>query len=72
MPGGEWDNIYNYRGISVMCSGYKIAMIGVKNRLEKEVEAKGLLPETQGGFRRGRGTRDQIFILARLVERVIN
>lgn len=58
-------------GISVMSAGYKIAMTIVKNRLEDEVEEKGLLPEAQGGFRRGRGTREQIFTLARMIERVI-
>lgn len=41
----------------------------IRKRLEDEVERKGILPESQGGFRRGRGTIDNIFVLDHLVQR---
>lgn len=37
--------------------------------MEDEVERKGILPESQGRFRTGRGTIDNIFILDHLVQR---
>lgn len=41
-------------------------------RLSKEVEGKRILPETQAGFRKGRGTTDNIVILNHLVDRELN
>jgi len=58
----------NYRGIS-LCSAYKIYAEILRNRLELEAERLGLLPESQGGFRRGRSTMDNVFILNHLVQR---
>ncbi|XP_025160330.1 trichohyalin-like [Harpegnathos saltator] len=44
----------------------------LRRRLEEEVEAKELLPESQGGFRRGRGILDNIFVLNHIVQREKN
>lgn len=59
----------NYRGISLLCSTYKIYAEILRNRLEKESERLELLPESQAGFRRGRTTTDNIFILNHLIQR---
>jgi len=44
----------NYRGVSLLCTAYKIYAELIKRRLEREVERREGLPETQMGFRRGR------------------
>lgn len=41
----------------------------LRKRLENEVEDKKILPESQDGFRKGRFTIDNIFILNHLVQR---
>ncbi|KAJ3660703.1 hypothetical protein Zmor_005141 [Zophobas morio] len=40
-------------------------------RLRKEMEARGMLPDGQAGFRKGRGTMDNVYILRDLVGREI-
>lgn len=42
------------------------------NRLTKEIEERNLLPETQAGFRIGRCTIDNIYILNALAQKSIN
>lgn len=51
---GNENEVGNYRGISLLCSAYKIYAEVLRNRLEKEIEQKGGLPESQEGFRKGR------------------
>lgn len=41
----------------------------IRSRLEKEVERKKLLPESQARFRKGRSTMDNIFVLDHLIQR---
>ena len=69
--GGNSRDVHNYRGITLMNATYKLAMGLVKKRLEEEAEEKDLLPESQGGFRKGRGTAEQVFTLAKMVEKVV-
>lgn len=52
----------NYREITLR-TGYKIYAINLQERLEREVEEKRILPETQAGFRKERNTMDNIYIL---------
>jgi len=59
----------NYRGISLLCTAYKIYAEIIRGKLEREVEEKEGLPETQMGFRRGRSTMDGIFVLKYLVQK---
>lgn len=66
---GEKEQVESYRGISLLCSAYKIYAEILRNRLEKETEDKRILPESRSGFRRGRSTIDNIFILNHLVQR---
>lgn len=41
----------------------------MRSRLEKEIEEKKLIPESQGGFRKGRGVMDNVYVLNYLVQR---
>jgi len=60
----------NYRGVSLLCTAYKIYTELIRRRrLEKEVKRRKGIPETQMGFRRGRSTVDNVFILNHLVQR---
>ncbi|KMQ96026.1 rna-directed dna polymerase from mobile element jockey-like protein [Lasius niger] len=65
---GDKERTENYRGISLLCSAYKIYAEILRNRLEDVMEKKGMLPESQAGFRKGRSTMDTIFILNHLVQ----
>lgn len=66
---GDQDRIENYRDISLLCTAYKVYAEILRKRLEKEVERKSILPKSQEGFRKGRGTIDNIFILDHLVQK---
>jgi len=66
---GEKEAIGNYRGISLLCSAYKVYAEILRNRLETEVERMDLIPESQTGFRRGRSILDNIFILNHVMQR---
>lgn len=60
---GNHEKTENYRGISLLCTAYKIYAEILRSRLKEEIERRKLLPESQGGFKKGRGTIDNIFIL---------
>lgn len=66
---GDKEKAGNYRGISLLCTAYKIYPEILRKRLEREVEEKGILPESQAGFKKGRATVDNVFILDHLVQR---
>ncbi|XP_020297358.1 uncharacterized protein LOC109861916 [Pseudomyrmex gracilis] len=48
---------------------YKIYAEIIREKLEKEVEEKDLLPENQAGFRKGKSTLDNIYVLNHVVQR---
>ena len=58
----------NYRGISLLAIAGKILARVLLNRLIVHLE-QGLLPESQCGFRGGRGTVDMIFAARQLQEK---
>ena len=58
----------NHRGISLLSIAGKILARLMLNRLIDHLE-QGLLPESQCGFRKGRGTVDMIFAARQLQER---
>ena len=58
----------NHRGISLLCIAGKILARVLLNRLITHLE-NGLLPESQCGFRAGRGTVDMIFAARQLQEK---
>jgi len=66
---GEKEVAGNYRGISLLCTTYKIYAEILRGRLEKEVEERKLVPDSQAGFRSGRSTIDNIWMLNHLLQR---
>lgn len=60
---GDKDTMINYRGITLLNTAYKLYAMCLEERLKAELEEKGIIPETQAGFRSGRSTIDNIFIL---------
>jgi len=59
----------NYRGISLLCTAYKVYAELIRRRLEDHAERVGGIPETQTGFRKGKSTLDNIFTLCHLAQR---
>jgi len=66
---GDKEVTGNYRGISLLCTAYKVYAEILRNRLEKEAEEKDMIPESQAGFRKGRSTMDNVFVLAHFMQR---
>lgn len=66
---GNKEKAKNYRGISLLYTANKIFAEILRGRLEIEVDRKMIMPESQCGFRKGRGTIDNIFILNHLIQR---
>jgi len=69
---GDKTKAGNYRGVTLMCTSYKIYAMIVEKRLREEVERIEILPETQAGFRKGRSGIDNIYILKTAIEKAIN
>ncbi|KAH0821572.1 hypothetical protein GEV33_001219 [Tenebrio molitor] len=66
-----WDGVQNeaaenYRGITLLNTGYKLYASVLSERMKREIEEKGVLPDSQAGFRKGRGTVDNVYILDHL------
>lgn len=58
----------NYRGICVSNTIYKIWTQLLLSRLTKEVSHRNIIPDTQAGFRKGRSTMDNIYIMNTLIK----
>ena len=65
---GNRQSCDNHRGISLLSIAGKILARVLLNRLLDHLE-QGLLPESQCGFRAGRGTSDMIFAARQLQEK---
>ena len=59
----------NHRGISLLSIAGKILAKILLNRLNAHLEQAGLIPESQCGFRKDRGTIDIIFTARQLQEK---
>ena len=68
--GGRTDEWKNYRPIAIINITCKLCMLMVRERIDKWTEDSGMLGEIQGGFRRGRRTEDNLFMLERLIDMV--
>ena len=69
---GGKDQVGNYRGVTLLNTLYKIYATIINNRLKKEIEEKKMLPDTQSGFRKERGTIDNIYILKHAIDKEIS
>ena len=68
---GDPSNPQNYRGISIVNSGYKLYANILLGRLERFVEDQDILPDCQNGFRKQRSTIDNIYILNHAVQKCL-
>ena len=67
--GRRTDALKTYRPIAIINITCKLCMLTVRERIDKWTEDSGMLGEIQGGFRRGRRTEVNLFImLERLIE----
>jgi len=64
---GYRNNPHNYRGISLLNTGYKIYSKIIAKRLTATAEV--LLLEEQNGFRKGRSCMDCIFSASQIIEK---
>ena len=64
---GDKHKCCNYRGISLLNSGYKIYANIIKTKLQPIVE--NILQEEQCGFRKGRSCIDAIFTIKQIMEK---
>ena len=63
---GERNDCENYRGISLMNTGYKIYAKIINNRIMKIADC--LIGEEQSGFRKGRSCIDNVFVIKQIIE----
>jgi len=69
---GTGERAGDYRGVSLAPTLYKMYAMILGERLEEEVERKGIIPQNQTGFRKGMGTVDNIYVLNYLVGRQLS
>lgn len=60
---GEEKMMEEYRGITLMATGYKVYMIVLAERIRKDSERKKVILHNQTGFKRGMGTIDNVYAL---------
>ena len=66
---GSRDDFSNYRAIGLLCHSYKVFSVLVLRRMQGALELR--LPETQAGFRKARGCRDNVLVLRTIIKAVI-
>jgi hypothetical protein len=55
--------VSGHRGITLMPTAYKVYASVLANKLKEKMEEKGMIPESQAGFKKGRGVMDNIYTL---------
>ena len=68
---GSADDPSNYRGISLLSCISKVLTKILNNRLVTWAEENDKMYDEQAGFRKGKGTLDQIFILQSLISKYL-
>lgn len=69
---GDGGRVEDYRGVTLTTSAYKVYAMVLGERLEREVEEGGKVPQNQTGFRKGMGTIDNIYVLNHLVNKQLS
>jgi hypothetical protein len=64
---GDKSNPRNYRGIALINSIVKLFTSIIAQRLTKWADQHNILPEEQSGFRKGRGCRDNAYVLMSVI-----
>ncbi len=65
---GNRNDINNYRTLSVNCNLCKVYLRVLTNRLSRLIDNTRVLGDAQSGFRRGRRTTDNLFVLKACLE----
>ena len=60
----------NYRGIILLSSLGRLFSSLIYNRIENEIESKGILPPSPEGFRKNYRTTDHIFTIFSLIKKI--
>ena len=68
---GDKEEVKNYRGITLMDTGYKIYAEIIRRRLEAQIEEERMLEETQQGFRKKREAVKAIYLMKKAIEKEI-
>lgn len=66
---GEGRKVEEYRGVTLMTAFYKIYLMVLAERVRKDCEGKGVIPQNQTDFRKGMVTLDNIYVLNYLVNK---
>ena len=66
---GNGQDFSDYRGVTLLSIVGKVLARILEVRLRRFVEERGLLADSQFGFRKGRACRDALFILSEVIER---
>ena len=66
--GGSINELNNYRPVAIINVMCKLFMMVVRGRINEWVEESRMLGDIHGGFRRGRMTEDNLFMLESLIE----
>ena len=66
---GVRDDLANYRAIGLLCHSYKVLSVLILRRMQPAIEQ--YLPDSQAGFRKARGCRDNVLILKIIIDEVV-
>jgi len=66
---GEGKKVEEYRGVTLTATLYKVYTGVLADRLRAEVEKKSIIPDNQAGFRKGKSTIDNVYVLNYIVNR---
>lgn len=69
---GSMSDVKNYRGIGLLSAMQKVFNKIIQRRLNVWVEAQGLIPKFQAGFRKNHSTINQVFVLQTLARKYLN